>query len=220
MRSLNLPVNHLQQLRASVDASWSSLSTAWEARRARGSGARNKREESAEGVDDERRVSSASDGFVMPHCSHAHPPMETLQASKGGDREQVTKKEGCVECAALAAARAVAASILGNDDGTVGLLPVDDTWASSSLGALPVDTLNKSLGYLAPQDLLALAKVSTGAREVADSDMVWRETWQARFGGIWESGICRDAAKRWHLHGWCPESSDVPQVSEREYSVL
>lgn len=213
MRSLDLSGNHLQQLRASVDASWSSFSTAWETRRARGSGATSVRECSGEA---EQARRPTADDFVMPSCSHhasSHGNKHISAADTGLAVEQREASPRCVECAALAAAHAAAASILRNDDGTLGLLEADDVWASSSLGALPVDTLNKALGFLAPQDLLSLAQVSMGAREAADGDFVWREAWSARFGAIWESGMCRGAAKRWHLHGWDPKSSSVPQVS-------
>lgn len=221
MRSLDLPVHHLQQLRASVDASWSSFSTAWEARRARGSGVSTVGDLSAANGDvgAERATVYAGD-FAMPRCSHAsshatptpssHPGDETTAVTRGNSAGDEGK--GCVECAALAAARAAAANILRNVDGTVGLLELDDVWAASDLGALPAVTLQKSLSFLAPQDLLALAQVSTGGREAADADLVWREAWTARFGVMWESDMCRKASTRWHMHGWDPRSSVVPQV--------
>lgn len=215
MRSLDLPVNQLQHLRASVDASWSSFSTAWEARRARGSGAGDvARDENGEA----QRPNL--NGFVMPPCSHASLHSKILGNSgrrlKAESRQRQQNKENekeCFECAALAAAHAAAAAILRNDDGTTGLLDTDDVWFSSHLGALPVDALHKVLSFVPPQDLLTVAQVSAGSRETADSDLVWRQAWAARFGPVWDSDICREAARRWHLHGWDPKLSSVRQVS-------
>ena len=215
IRSLDLPVHHLQQLRASVDASWSSFAAAWEARRARTCGAGGAREGS--GADGEAGRAGIGD-FVLPPCSHAssHRKRSGWSAMLGNRGKALEGADGdqaeCVECAALAAARRAAEVLLRNEDGTVGLLDADDVFASSQLGALPVDALNKSMAFLSPRDLLTLAQVSAGAREVADSNVVWRGAWLARFGFLWGSGICQDAAKRWHLHGWNPHSSSVPQV--------
>ena len=259
IQSMNLPVNHLQQLRASMDASWSSFSTAWEARRARGSGSG-----SAAAIDDDAAESERERAktvplpvFKMPPCSH-HPSGRGLPSEDGEVQQQQHKRgeprqstggeheegappggeagagagaaagaEECVECAAIAAAHLAAASLLRGSigDGTDGalgdggdglLLPgegdSDDLWAGSSLGVLPADALHRAVAFLAPEDLLELAQVSHGAREAADSQLVWREVWWARFGAVWESEICRKAARRWHLHGWDPKSSAVTQV--------
>lgn len=255
IQSMNLPVNHLQQLRASVDASWTSFSTAWEARRARGSGSGSGSsaidDEAAESGREERAKTVPLPVFKMPTCSHhpspshaAAPPSDDggVQRQQRGERGQSaaseTKKgprpEECVECAAIAAAHLAAASLLrggssvGGDDagagagadaalGGNGLLlgeeEPDDLWAGSSLGVLPADALHRAVTFLPPQDLLELAQVSNGAREAADSQLVWREVWWERFGTIWESEICRKAAWRWHLHKWNPKSSAVTQVS-------
>lgn len=262
IQSMNLPVNHLQQLRASMDASWSSFSTAWEARRARGSGSGSAAaiDDDAAGSGRERAKTVPLPAFKMPPCSH-HPSAGTPPSadsggvvrqqqqqrtrgerghSAGSEREGGPQPEGggggggggpeeCVECAAIAVAHVAAASLLRGsigdgstaaaleDGGNGRLLPgdgqSDDLWAGSTLGVLPADALHRAVTFLAPQDLLELAQVSNGAREAADSQLVWREVWWARFGVVWESEICRKAARRWHLHGWNPKSSAVTQVS-------
>eukprot|EP00903_Cladosiphon_okamuranus_P015081 g13950.t1 len=254
IQSMNLPVNHLQQLRASMDASWSSFSTAWEARRTRGSGSGISDDEARESGREQRAKTVSLPVFKMPPCSHhpsAEPPPPSddggVQRRQRGERGRVGgghKEEGappvggavaggaeeCVECAAIAAAHLAAASLLrgsigggADGDGALGdgrdglLLPkgeeavCDDLWAGSSLGVLPADALHRAVTFLTPQDLLELAKVSNGAREAADSQLVWREVWWARFGAVWESDICRKAARRWHLHDWNPKSSAVTQ---------
>lgn len=256
IQSMNLPVNHLQQLRASMDASWSSFSTAWEARRARDSGSGS----GASAIDEagesrrERARTVPLPVFKVPPCSH-HPSAGTpppsddggVQRRQRGERERSAgseKEEGappdggagagaggaeeCVEGAAIAAAHLAAASLLRGsigegadgalrDAGDGLLLPgeeaeCDDLWAGSPLGVLPTDALHRAVTFLAPEDLLELAQVSNGAREAADSQLVWREVWWARFGALWESNICRKAARRWHLHNWNPKSSAVTQV--------
>lgn len=221
IRSLDLPVHHLQQLRASVDASWSSFVAAWEARRARGGGSGTARE----GPGASGEAGRAGLEFALPPCSHASSHRKCLGGSVDGDGKgkvyvDAEKEAGCVECAALAAARRTAEDLLRNQDGTLGLLEIDDVFALSKLGALPADALNGSLGFLSPQDLVTFAQVSGGAREAADSDVVWRDAWLARFGSLWESGVCREAAKRWHLHGWNPYSSSVPQVGYATFQYL
>lgn len=133
------------------------------------------------------------------------------------DTEDEDEDEECPECSLLAAAHAAAAataaSILQNGDGTVGLMDTDDSWMGSVLGTLPSDALQKALGFLEAKDLLTMAHVSAGSQEAADHDLVWREAWLARFGRLWDSGMCQEAASRWHLHGWDPRSSAVPQAS-------
>ena len=246
LRSLNLSVNHLQQLRASVDASWSSFSTAWEARRSKGSGASNVSDSDGGSFGDsgggggssgsreqrESRRRAAGDGFVPPPCSHCcsrggTPPASATSAvaaaaevsAGGAPRKERRGRKGlgreapqCAECAAHTAAHLTATAILRNEDGTVGFKAEDDVWVSSPLGVLPTDALNKVLSFLPARSLLAVAQASSGAREAADGDRVWREAWSTRFGGVWESDICRRAAIRWHLHGWDPRTSAVPQV--------
>lgn len=244
IRSLDLSVNHLEQLRASVDASWSSFSTAWEARRSRGSGA-SIASDSAVGAgffaggsggsaptEQEEARRATGDGFVRPPCSHGclrdGTPSAVAAAvvSEGGTARTERRWRGwvreappppsprseCSECAAHSAAHLAATAILRNEDGTVGLKEEDDVWVSSPLGALPMDALNKVLSFLPPPGLLAVAQASSGAREAADGDRVWREAWAIRFGEVWESDMCRRAAIRWHLHGWDPRTSAVPQV--------
>ena len=246
IRSLDLSVNHLQQLRASVDASWSSFSTAWEARRSRGSGASNASDSavgagffaggiggSAPGEQQEARRATG-DGFVRPPCSHGcsrdgTPSAAAAVVSEGGTAQTERRGRGwgrevpppspqpqseCAECAAHSAAHLAATAILRNKNGTVGLKEEDDVWVSSPLGALPMDALNKVLSFLPPPGLLAVAQASSGAREASDGDWVWREAWATRFGGVWESDMCRRAAIRWHLHGWDPRTSTVPQVRQ------
>eukprot|EP00752_Nemacystus_decipiens_P012406 g10993.t1 len=247
IHSMNLPVNHLQQLRASMDASWSSFSTAWEARRARGSASGSAAAIEDDAVEPGREGAKAAPlpVFKMPPCSH-HPSAGPPPSEDGGVQRQRREREHgggsekqesappgvdganeeCVECAAIAAAHLAAASLLRGsiEDGTDGVLggggdglllagsgESDDLWAGSSLGVLPADALHRAVTFLAPQDLLALAQASHGAREAADSQLVWREVWWARFGVVWESEICRKAARRWHLHDWNPKSSAVTQ---------
>lgn len=222
VRSLNLPVNHLQQLRASVDASWSSFATAWETKCARGvvSGVRRKSGEGpapSPGIAAQGSNSAGVVEFVMPPCSHASHRASSQGCNRRGWTSGQAFRGGrahaaCVECAALAAVHASSARIVGNGDGKVGRVDSSDVWASSALGALPEDAVQNTLGFLHPQDLLALAQVSMGAQKAAEDDLVWREAWLARFGALWESGICKGAAERWHLHGWNPRHSSVPQV--------
>lgn len=222
IRSLDLPVHHLQQLRASVDASWSSFAAAWEARRARGGGSGTARDSPGSSGEAGR----AGVEFALPPCSHASSHRKCMGRSvdedgKGKARRDAEEREaGCVECAALAAARRTAEDLLRNRDGTLGLLDIDDAFALSKLGALPPDALNGTLGFLSPQDLVTFAQVSGGAREAADSDVVWRDAWLARFGSLWESGVCREAAKRWHLHGWNPFTSSVSQVGHAIFQCV
>lgn len=261
IRSMNLSVNHLQQLRASVDASWSSLATAWDARRVRGnsSSSRSSRSQEAAGGERERAktVPLPLSRFEMPPCPH-HSHTSSRPHSLGGGVQQQQERRGpsaasysvgkekntlpkaeagCAECSAIAAAHLTAASLLhgsiqdGNvatdgGGGTGGFLlsgedEVYDLWAGSSLGVLPEDALHRVVAFLPPQDLLELAQVSNGAREAADSQLVWREVWWARFGVVWESEVCKKAARRWHLHNWDPKSSAVTQVSfDRNGDVL
>lgn len=299
IRSLDLPVAHLQQLRASLDKSWSSFATAWEVRRSRdvvgntddgrpdvlvvGSGmdARGvglilppcthrprpfKRSETVSGTTERGSAgneatvcdrmaehsgeggheSVSSDGNVEHRVMRAEEEKRESQSplsdqklkawwrwraeteskkNTGGEKRDVIakcvdpkveqEKDECPECAALAAAHtaahAAAASIL-NGNGTVALLENDDAWTSSALGALPADALQKALGFLDAKNLLTFAKVAVGAQEAVDDDLVWRQAWVTRFGSLWESDLCREAALRWHLHGWNPKSSSVPQV--------
>ncbi|CAN0461424.1 unnamed protein product, partial [Laminaria digitata] len=222
IRSLDLSVNHLQQLRASVDASWSSFSTAWEARRSRVGGSGIGGVGGGGGFCGQRETRRATgDGYVRPPCSHGcsgrrgggrggAPQAPPSPAPRSPRRECAE----CAECAAHTAAHLAATAILRNEDGTVGLKEEDDVWVSSPLGALPTDALNKALSFLPPPSLLAVAQASSGAREAADGDRVWREAWAVRFGGVWESDMCRRAAIRWHLHGWDPRTSGVPQVRQ------
>ncbi|CAM9765161.1 unnamed protein product, partial [Ectocarpus sp. 13 AM-2016] len=237
IRPLDLSVNnHLQQLRASVDASWSSFSTAWDARRARGSGSG-----SIEGgglLSDAKATSAPpplppAAGFVMPPCTHRGAPPAGSGRGRGhtaveeGERTAAAEA-GCPECAAIAAAHVLAGAGAATTGGR--LLrqqqqqqqqqkqqqqgrgtDVVDVWAGSSLGVLNADALHRALTFLQPRDLLELAQASRGAREAADSQLVWREVWWARFGAIWESEICKKAARRWHLYDWNPKSSAVTQ---------
>ncbi|CAN0114325.1 unnamed protein product [Ectocarpus fasciculatus] len=226
--------NHLQQLRASVDASWSSFSTAWEARRARGSGSGSTE---GGGPSEAKKPTAASPplpppaaaGFVMPPCTHraAGPPPGSGRgrghtASEGG-RTAEEEEEECPECAVIAAAHALAGAATTTCGRLVrqqqqqqqqgrGTEVIVDVWAGSSLGVLNADALHRALTFLQPRDLLELAQASRGSREAADSQLVWREVWWARFGAIWESEICKKAARRWHLHDWNPKSSAVTQV--------
>lgn len=251
IRSLDLPVNHLQQLRASMDASWSSISTAWESRRTKsnvgGNGGSGGRDSGVSESTRQRATTAPLPGCSPPRCSrHASSPRPLAAATPisspegGGEQRRprqaaerphegdasggvVTKdKEECTDCAAIAATHAAAAAFLGSSGtgGESGMLllhgqyaTAEDLWAGAPLGVLPTDVLHRAATFLPPQDLLSLAQVSKGGREAADSQLVWREVWWARFGAVWESEICRKAAQRWHLHGWDPKSSAVTQVS-------
>lgn len=208
MRSLNLPVKHLKQLRASVDASWASFAAAWEAGRGAkgGNGGKSRAGEKAASV-------AASVDFVMPPCSHsprAPSAWVRLGRRKGASGDRALE---CMECAALKAAHAAAASILRKGDTSIMTRsdPID-AWASTMLGALPAVSLQKTLGFLQPKDLLVVAQVSKHAREAADEDWVWREAWISRFGELWKSDKCQHAASRWHLHDWDPRNASVKQV--------
>ncbi|CAM9474225.1 unnamed protein product, partial [Hapterophycus canaliculatus] len=234
IRSLDLPVNHLQQLRASMDASWSSISTAWEARRTKSNGGVNG---AGAGVGGKHGASDLSvrqraTTEPLPGCSppprcsrHAssssesggelgRPRQTTSRRHEKGPIGGVAMEAECTECAAIAAAAFLGGAGDASDMQVLqGRYAAEDRWAGSPLGILPTDVLHRAATFLSPQDLLALAQVSKGGQEAADSQLVWREVWWARFGAVWESEICMKAARRWHLHGWDPKSSAVTQVS-------
>ncbi|CAN0527542.1 unnamed protein product, partial [Ectocarpus sp. 8 AP-2014] len=194
IRPLDLSVNnHLQQLRASVDASWSSFSTAWDARRARGSGSGSTE---GGGLLSDAKATAApplppAAGFVMPPCTHRGAPPAGNRRGRGhtaveeGERTAAAEAE-CPECAAIAAAHVLAGAGAATTGGRLQQqqgrgADVVDVWAGSSLGVLNADALHRSLTFLQPRDLLELAQASRGAREAADSQLVWREVWWARF---------------------------------------
>ncbi|CAM9220374.1 unnamed protein product [Scytosiphon promiscuus] len=248
-----------------MDASWASISTAWEARRTKSNAGviGNGGGGGGEGKNGRQRATTAAPlpGSSPPLCSrHASSsprlrlaaaaaaasaavtpaaPSEgggeqgrirqtagrqseegaALSAAAGGEKGEEEGCEECEECAAIAAAHAAAAAFLGDGVGgesgrlllLQGQYAAEDLWAGSPLGVLPTDVLHRAATFLPPQDLLELAQVSKGGREAADSQLVWREVWWARFGAVWESEMCRNAARRWHLHDWDPKSSAVTQ---------
>ncbi|CAM9823607.1 unnamed protein product, partial [Discosporangium mesarthrocarpum] len=76
---------------------------------------------------------------------------------------------------------------------------------------LPSDALQKVLEFLAAPDILSFGGAASFSYQAADEEPVWRSAWVQRFGQMWETDLCREAAARWHLHGWDPRSSGVEQ---------